>query len=144
MPTRREFDSIGSANFNVEIEGVTQGAFLSVDMLESTTAVIETRHGNELPVRKTPGRHRYTNIILRRGWTGDDALWLWRKRVTDGMVERKAGSIIITDGTAKGEIARFNFFEGWPCRWRLGTWDANADGILIEEVEITVERIEKG
>lgn len=144
MPTRRDIDAIGHFNFKVEIEGVTQGPFIAVEMLESATAVIESKRGNDLWVRKTPGRHGYGNIVLRRAYTGDDTLWTWRKAVTDGKVERKAGSIIIADGTAEGEITRFNFFEGWPCRWCLGTWDADSDGFLVEEIEITVEKIEKG
>ena len=41
MPNRREFDHIANCKFKVEIEGVTQGAFMEVDGLESTTEVDE-------------------------------------------------------------------------------------------------------
>lgn len=147
MPNRRSFDAIGGQNFNVEIEGVTEGPFIAVQFLKTTTAVVEMRSGNDAIVRKTPGRHSYGNIVLRRLWNGDDALWTWRKHVLDGQVTRKAGSVLIYNalaGTSGSEIARYNFFEAWPCGWQLGPWDAQTDGTLVEEVELAVEKIELG
>lgn len=148
MPNRRSFDAIGSQNFNVEIEGITQGPFIAVEFLNTSTAVVQTRSGNDAIVRKTPGRHSYGNIVLRRLWNGDNALWDWRKQVLDGEVTRKAGSVLLYDarsGSASGsEIARYNFFEAWPCGWQLGPWDALTDGTLVEAVELAVEKIERG
>ncbi len=147
MPNRREFDTISSQNFRVEIEGVTQGPFIAVDVLEAETAVIESRSGNDPIVRKTPGRHHYANIVLRRAFTNTTELWDWRKMVLDGQIERKAGSIVLLDSRASqsgGEIMRYNFFEAWPCRYRIGPWDANSDAALVEEIEIVVEKIERG
>lgn len=146
MPTRREFDALEAATFAVEIEGVTQGSFLSVDFVESVSEVIEFAHGNDPVGRKRPGRPRFSNIVMRRAYTNNDELHDWRKAVEDGKVERKAGSIIVLDstGSTSGEICRFNFFEAWPCRWRLGSWNAGGKDILVEEIEIAVERIEKG
>ena len=68
MPTRRESDPLGSFNFAVEIEGVTQGPFLSVEFLETETAVMVNKRGNDLRVHKTPGRHNYANIVMRRAY----------------------------------------------------------------------------
>jgi phage tail-like protein len=146
MPTRREFDPLEGATFAVEIEGVTTGAFESVDFIESSSDIVTFRNGDDALERKRPGRARYANIVMRRAYTNNDELHDWRKAVEDGRVERKAGSIIVLDGSAQrsGEICRFNFFEGWPCRWRLGTWDANDAEVLFEEIEIVVEKIEKG
>lgn len=148
MPNRRSFDAIGSQNFNVEIEGITEGPFIAVHFLNTVTAVVQTRSGNDPIVRKIPGRHSYGNIVLRRLWNGDDALWTWRKQVLDGEVSRKSGSVLIYNALAGSEsgseIARFNFFEAWPCGWQLGSWDALTDGTLVEEVEIAVEKIERG
>ena len=89
-PNRRSFDHIGNYNFKVEIEGVTQGAFTEVSGLESTTEVIEFQDGDDLVLRKRPGRTKYANIVLKRGYTNNDELWNWRKAVIDGRVERKA------------------------------------------------------
>jgi phage tail-like protein len=143
MPNRREFDHIGNYNFKVEIEGVTQGAFSKVDGFESVTDVIEYQDGNDIVLRKRPGRTSYPNIVLTRGYTHSEELWEWRKAVVDGKVERKSGSIIICadDGS---EIGRYNFFEGWPCRWAFGPLDGLGKGTAIEVLEIAVEKIERG
>lgn len=143
MPNRREFDHIGSFNFNVEIEGVTQGSFLEVEGLESITDVAHTANGDDTIRRKRPGRTTYSNLILRRGFNGNSELWDWRKAVTDGRIERKSGSIIIS-GDDGSEILRYNIFETWPCRWMLSKLNAAGHETLIEEVELVIEKIERG
>lgn len=143
MPNRRAHDHIGAYNFKVEIEGVTVGAFARVDGLESITEVIEYQDGDDIVLRKRPGRTHYGNIVLTRGYTHSDELWTWRKAVVDGKVERKAGSIIVLADDAS-EIGRYNFFEGWPCAWTFGPLDGQSDTVMIEVLEIAVEKIERG
>jgi hypothetical protein len=46
MPNRRAHDHIGAFNFNVEIEGVTAGAFFEVKKAGSLTEVIEFQDGH--------------------------------------------------------------------------------------------------
>ena len=117
MPNRRKFDHIGNFNFKVEIEGVTQGAFRNVEGIDSETEVVEFQDGDDIVLRKRPGRTKYSNITLKRGYINNHELWFWRKAVMDGKVERKAGSIVLCadDGN---EIMRYNFFEAWPAKLR--------------------------
>ena len=143
MPNRRQFDHLVAAKFRIEIEGVTQGAFTAVDGLEASIDVIEFADGSDLIARKRPGRARYANIVLKRGYVNSPELWDWFRAAADGRVERRAGSIIVT-GDDGSEILRYNFFEGWPCRWRSFALDADSTQGLIEEIEIAVERIERG
>ena len=95
MPNRRAFDLIGNFNFKVEIEGVTQGAFKNVEGLDSETEVVEYQDGEDIVLRKRPGRTKYSNLTLKRGYINTDELWNWRKAVIDGKVERKSGSVIL-------------------------------------------------
>jgi phage tail-like protein len=143
MPNRRPFDHLFSAKFKVEIEGVTQGAFSAVEGVESTVEVVTFVDGADMLVRKRPGRARYANIVLKRGYVNSAELWQWHKAVLDGRVERKAGSIIVCDD-AMGEIFRYNFFEAWPCRWKSLVLHADQPGALVEELELAVEKIERG
>lgn len=141
MPNRREHDHIGNYNFKVEIQGVTVAAFQEVGGLEVRTEVIEYQDGDDIVLRKRPGRTSYPNIVLRRGYINTDELWQWVKAVIDGKVERKSGSVILgaDDGS---EITRYNFFEAWPCKWKGFTLDGKGNGALVEEIEIAVEKIE--
>lgn len=144
MPNRRPSDHIGAFNFQIEIEGVTQGPASYVGGLSAKTDVVAFKDGADKIVRQRPGRSRCDNLIIQRGYTNSDELFNWYEKTRDGVVERKAGSIILLGDDATTEIARFNFFEGWPCRWSLLPLDADEGTSLIEEIEIAVERIEKG
>lgn len=142
MPNRRPHDHFTGALFRIEIEGVTQGAFTAVEGLEVTVDVVTYMDGGDLIVRKRPGRVRYGNIVLKRGLLESTELWDWFRAVVNGAVERKSGSIILT-ADDRSEVLRYNFFEGWPCRWKSFALDAAASDSLIEELEIAVEKVER-
>ena len=143
MATHRQFDHFTRTLFRVEIEGVTQGSFTAVQGLEISVDVVNYADGSDLIARKRPGRVRYSNIVLKRGYLNNTELWDWFKTVADGRAERRAGSIILMadDGT---EVTRYNFFEAWPCRWKGFDFDAGYSDALVEEIELAVERIEHG
>jgi len=143
MPNRRQSDHIGAFNFQIEIEGVTQGPASRIGGLSAKTDVIPFKDGGERTVRQRPGRSRCDNLVVQRGYTGSDELFEWYDKTRKGIIERKSGSIIVFGDDASTEIARFNLFEAWPCRWSLLPLDANEDTTLIEEIEIAVEWIEK-
>ncbi len=142
MPNRRPSDHIGSFNFKVEIEGVTVGAFRNVEGMDSETEVIEYQDGDDTIARKRPGRTKYSNVTLKRGYTNSDELWTWRKKVIEGVVERKSGSVILCDD-AGDEIMRYNFYEAWPCKWKGFTLDGKGADVMVEEIEMAVEKIER-
>lgn len=139
----RSFDHYSGMRFRVEIEGVTQGAFTAVEGLEVSVDVVNFADGGDSLARKRPGRARYGNIVLKRGYVNSPELWSWFKAVLDGRIERKAGSIMLL-GDDSSEIMRYNFFEGWPCRWKSFTLNAAVSDTLVEELEIAVEKIERG
>ena len=105
--------------------------------------VVEFADGSDLMRRKRPGRPSVSNIVLKRGYVNSAELWNWFRAVANGRVERKAGSVIVCDDTG-GEIYRYNFFEGWPCRWKSLELRTDQPGSLVEEIEIAVEHIERG
>ena len=143
MPNSRSFDHRFNGKFKIEIEGVTQGAFAACDGLEARVDVVDFSDGDNLTARKRPGRTRFANIVLRRGMVNNTELWNWFEAVTAGQIQRKAGSVIVC-GDDGSELFRYNFFEGWPCRWKSLELDADKPGTLVEEIEIAVEKIERG
>ena len=78
MPTEELF---GSYHFLLEIQGVISdnkvivGGFKSVTGMDSETEIIEFKQGNDLVVRKKPGRTTFANIVLERGYTATDDLF---------------------------------------------------------------------
>lgn len=147
MPTEELF---GTYNFLLEIQGIVSdnkvivGGFKSVSGMDSETEVIEFKQGNDLVVRKKPGRTTYANIVLERGYTATDDLWTWRKNIEDGKIDRRSGSVIVLDQDGTTEVARYNFYEGWPCKWNVPDMNSDSSAMAIEKIEIAVEKVERG
>ena len=146
MPTEELY---GSYHFLLEIQGVISdnkiivGGFKSVSGMASETEIIEFKQGNDLIVRKKPGRTTYSNIVLERGYTATDDLWQWRKNIEDGKIDRRAGSVIILDQDGQSEVARYNFYEGWPCKWNAPEMDSDSSSMAIEKIELAIEKVER-
>lgn len=150
MPSRRPRRHMDSSRVKIEIKGITVGAFTAVDGIESKTEVIDGMDAigrdncdrNDMWGSKSPGRTTCSNIVLKRGYVNTDELWMWYKRVVDGEVELRSGSIIIC-GHDGSEISRYNFFKAWPCRYKILVPDAVNKKNLVEEIEIVVGKIER-
>ena len=146
MPTEELF---GAYNFLLEIQGIINdtkvivGGFKSVSGMDSETEIVEFKQGNDMVVRKKPGRTTYANIVLERGYTATDDLWQWRKNIEDGKIDRRSGSVIILDQDGQTEIGRYNFYEGWPAKWYVPDMDSDSSAMAIEKVEIAVEKVER-
>ena len=142
MPPGDRNDPYSQFNFLVQIDDVTRAGFTEVSGLETSQEVVEYREGSELTtVRKLPGLTTYTNIMLKRGWTQDSELWEWRKTTIDGLTQRRAGSIILLD-EAREEALRFNFREGWICKWEGPQLNSTTNEVAIESIEICHEGLE--
>ena len=142
MPPGDRNDPYLQFNFLLEIDGVTQGGFTEVSGLEASQEVVDFRHGDEdSVVRKLPGLKTFTNIMLKRGWTQNRDLWNWRKTTLDGATERRSGSIVLLD-EAREEALRFNFREGWICKWEGPQLNATTNEVAIESIEICHEGTE--
>ena len=132
----------GGFSFLVDIPDVLTAKFKNVEGLESETEVIEFNDDTDPIVRKRPGRTTYSNIVLKRGFVDLDDLWVWRKNIVEGIIETKDGSVTLlgNDGT---EIVRYNFFEAWPCKWKVVVTDDEGSRTIIEEFELCIESIER-
>ena len=86
MPTRRvELDPVGVYNFSIEISGVNAGYFQSVSGLGAEIEVVEFQDGDDLRLRKRPGRERFDDVTLKKGYivTSDLQDW-WSAARGDG------------------------------------------------------------
>ena len=138
-PTRQ--DPFSGYNFRVEIDGIQVARFTECTGLSSETEVIRYREGGDFQVRLIPGLTKYSTITLKRGITVDRSLWEWRKRVVEGRLDRRNGSIILmsADGT---DVARWTFHEGWPSKWQGPDLNGQSSEVAIETLEIVHERLE--
>jgi phage tail-like protein len=142
MPPGDRTDPYAQYNFLILIDGVARAGFTEASGLNAEQEVVEYREGSEnATVRKLPGLATYPNIMLKRGWTQDFDLWNWRKTTLDGVTERRGGSIVLLD-EARQEALRFNFREGWICKWEGPQLNSTTNEVAIESIEICHEGIE--
>jgi phage tail-like protein len=134
-------------NFKLEIDGIQKAGFRECTGLDATTAVVPYREGQEkvFTSRKLPGQVTYSNISLKRGITDDHALWDWSKKFIDGkgkLSERKNGSIVLMDESGEEKI-RWNFVFGWPTKLAGPSFNATANDVAIESLDIAHEGVKK-
>lgn len=134
-------------SFHVELDGVDIGAFKEASGLEAEHEIIEhkevTKDGKMI-IRKVPGAMKWSDITLKKAIDATTHLWDWRREVENGEVDmaRRNGSIVLYDST-HAEVARWNFFNGWPSKWSGAELKADEDGVALEEVTITHEGLER-
>lgn len=144
MASAARNDPFGQFNFLIEIDGITRAGFSEVSGLTSDTNVMEYRDGDEGPpatVRKLPGLVKFTNIVLKRGYTTDTALWTWRQTVLDGVTQRTTGTITLLD-EARNPALSWNFTAGWPVKLEGPGMNGKTSDVAVETLEIAHEGIE--
>lgn len=143
MATGTRSDPYRGYNFLVEIDGITQAGFQEVSGLDASTDPIEYREGNDPNhVRKLPGMNKYGAVSLKRGITDSAELWKWYQTVLDGKAERRNGSIVLLDDTGKEKL-RWNFSQAWPSKWSGPSFNATANAVALESLEISHEQIKR-
>ncbi len=140
MGTGVRVDPFRAFNFRVEIDGLTVGSFSECSGLTSEGDAVDYREGTDFPltVRKLMGLRKYTNIVLKRGYTTNNELWSWYKNITNGVADRRNGSIILMDEEHK-DVMRWSIENAWINKIEGPTFNATANEVAIESIELVHE-----
>jgi phage tail-like protein len=130
-------------NFRVEIDGIDESQFSEVSVPEAEITVVEYREGADKTsaTRKLPGRVRYGNIVLKRGVSGDLALWEWFRAIASGDFQPRNVSIVLLDAERQ-PVIRWNARDAWPTKYDSSDLNAKGNEVVIELLELAVESIE--
>jgi phage tail-like protein len=93
---------------------------------------------------KIPGNYKVdTKIVLRRCISSSMTLWQWVTKVEgDWGKNRKDGSLTICkQDSTLGAI--YNFYNAWPASYVIGDVDASGNELLVEEIEMVCENLER-
>ena len=139
MPTRRtELDHVGGYNFTVEINGVEAGFFKGVSGISAEIEVIEYQDGDDLFLRKRPGRAKFGDVTLKKGYIVTDALQKWWRDCRDGVYDRRDIAVHLNDN--KGDpIRTWNLYGCWPKAWKINDLDGKGNDTVTEEITFVVE-----
>lgn len=141
--TGKRDDPYQQFNFLVEIDGIARAGFMECSGATTDTDPIDYREGSDISmnVRKLSGLRKYTNIVLKRGYTQDKSLWEWRKKIINGAVERRSADIILLNENRE-EVLRWRIREAWISKWDSGPFNAKTNDVVVETVELIHEGLE--
>jgi phage tail-like protein len=138
-------DALASYHFSVEIDNTEIAQFSELSGITSEIDVIELKEnmkdGKPL-VKKLPGARKPPTITLKRAKSASMDLWNWHYAMYQGNVgeARRNGSVVLYDFQF-GEVARYNFLNGWVSKITMGAAKAGANEVLTEECTIVCEEL---
>ncbi|HSL74036.1 MAG TPA: phage tail protein [Ilumatobacteraceae bacterium] len=137
--------SIVSSLFAVEFAQVASGEFTDVSGLnidiEEVQSTYRTADGKSI-TRFSAGTVKYSTITLKREFNGNREFWDWHDKMCKGEKLYTDGSIVLHD-LAGTEVDRWNVLKAWPSKWSVSDLDAGSDDVLVEEIELQIEGLER-
>jgi len=129
-----------NAKFWVEIDGIASAFFTECNGLSAETELLEYPEGglNDY-YHKLPGRTKFTNITLKRGWVETDLLWKWYAKTIAGQVVTKAVSIILYENKSQSTAqpkARWDLVSAFPVKWQGPEFRSDSNAVAVETLEI--------
>jgi phage tail-like protein len=142
MATTR-VDPFRGFNFRVELDNIAVASFRECSGLSMTTDAVDYREGTDIPlsVRKLTAIRKFVNIVLKVGITENKDLWNWYKNILNGVSDRRNGAIVLQD-EEHNDVLRWQFENGWICKWEGPSMNATSNDVAIESIEICHERLE--
>jgi phage tail-like protein len=144
MPrTGERADPYRGFNFRVVIDKTPVAGFREASGLSFTVDPVEYREGTDPPLhpRKLTGLRKFTNLVLRRGFTQNHDLWNWYKAILNGTDDRRNGSIVLQD-EQHNDVLTWRFENAWLAKWEGPAMNAGTNDVAIEGIEIAAERVE--
>ena len=133
------------ANFNFVVDaGLGEEiAFAEVELPGAEIETIEYREGADRTnaSRKLPGRVRYGNLVLRRGVSGNLALWEWFKAAREGEIVRRDVTVTLLN-EKREPVQQWRFRDAWPTKYDPSDLNAKGNEVVIELLELAVEAVE--
>ena len=135
------------AYFSVEVDGVSLGYFTACSGLSMEFDVVEqksqSKDGKTRVVQKIPGRPKYSEVVLKRGFTPGKEMHDWFKHVLDAKDKTpyKTGAIVVFSRIGTEE-ARFSLLNMWPSKLSVSDLNAGSDEVMVEELTMQHEFID--
>jgi phage tail-like protein len=145
--TGKRNDPLPAFCFQVKFDfasGPGEAFFKSVSGLRYETEIIPVRAGGVNDTTfQLPGATKWSNIVLKQGYTGSSQLLAWREKWIKGEFQRCNGVITQLD-TALQPASKWSWVGGWPCKWELSELDASKSEVAIETLEIAIHGLSFG
>lgn len=138
---------IAASRFSITVDGTEIAQFNELVGITSEIDVIDFMENSDqefMQNKKLPGKRKPPTITLKRGKSKSMELYTWHEAVLLGKIgaARRSGSVILYDYEGN-PVSRYHFHNGWPSKITLSGLKAGASEVLMEEVTIVCERLER-
>ncbi|MEM7049073.1 MAG: phage tail protein [Acidobacteriota bacterium] len=133
-------DPLRASNFKLNMQGI-EGHFVSCEGLGVEMEVLTFREGGQ-EVKYLPGSVSYSPVTLSYGVTSAaKELWQWMEAVMKDQDARKNVSVLVLQNDGSTEAMRWNLDGAWPCRLKIGPFNAEHSGVHIESLTLAYSRL---
>lgn len=144
-PSSDEQQSILTSMFALEMGSINVGDIQSVSGLSIDIKEVESKEvgsDGKLISRFRAGTVAYSELSIKRAFTGDRTLYEWHMKMVAGDGAYEDGSIVLYN-LDNSEAARWNVNKVWPSKWSVSDLDAGSDDVVSEEVTLQIEYMER-
>lgn len=142
--TSTQVDPYRNFNFRLDMGGVTEAAFYSVEGLAMRIHPIRFREaGTGQVVRALPGPVEYAEVTLHHGVTRSTGMWQWITAIAQGRIDRRNVSILLLDVDGATEVVRWNLMNAWPCEWHGPSLNGLGRDIAIAELKLVYDELQR-
>lgn len=128
-------DPVGELRFTLEIPNVPIGMFTECTGLEVEFELMEYREGGENGfAHKLRGPIKYSNLVLKRGVTHEDALLKWFFQTQDAG-ERPTVTVSLL-GPGAQKVRSWALESAFPVKWQGPSFNAGSSNVATETLEI--------
>lgn len=139
--TARRVDPFATYRFVVEVENIEEAEFTECSGLEVSTDVFEYQEGglNQYS-HKLPGRIKYSNVTLKRGFATSNKMYQWYKEIEDNLlagkkVTSRKVTITLRSTAVPDDVMIWSLNEAFPVKWVGPSFKVGEAAIAIETLE---------
>jgi phage tail-like protein len=127
--------------FEVKVDSVNVGTFTEISGLDSEIEIIEYQDGDDLVLRKRPGRVKYSDLVLKKGTiaqAGNQTLSQWWQSTINGNVQRKTIQVDLKDNTNQ-TVCTMTLYNTFPKsqKFTVGTKNDTEISFAVETMTST-------
>ena len=136
-------DPFVAFRFEVKFDDLPAVGFSDCTGLQLETEVQDYSEGGlNTHLRKFPTRTKQTNLVLKRGIV-DRELWDWYWDLTQGIVKRRSGSVVVRDPSGSEAVMEWQFRDAFPCKWLGPELSATQNNVAVETLELCHDGLER-
>ncbi len=131
---------MAAESYRVSIEGFRSATFDAIEGLSGAIEAVEYQDGDDLVLRKRPGRVRFGDLTLLRGQLDTADFYRWWYAASEGKFVQRRVQIEFLDARHRALLGWR--MAAWPLSWTLSARREKGQLVALETFTLAVERAE--